>query len=232
MRRGVDDFRMIEQGDKIAVGVSGGKDSLVLLRSLAHLQTYYPLKFELEAITIELGYSEMDYSPIEKLCADIGVNYTCIKTDIREVVFDVRKEENPCSLCSKMRRGALNDALKARGMNKLALGHHMDDAVETYLMSLLFEGRINCFKPVTYMSRADVFQIRPMIYADEARVQSLCEKLSLPVVKNACPADRDSKRKEIKTLIKTLEADYPDLKTKIFGAMLRLPLAGWETAEE
>lgn len=230
VRRGVDDFHMIEDGDRIAVGVSGGKDSLVLLRALAHLRTYYPCKFELEAITIELGYDNMDYSPIEKLCREIDVPYTCIKTDIREVVFDVRREENPCSLCSKMRRGALNDALKSRGMNKLALGHHMDDAIETFVMSLIFEGRISCFKPVTYMSRADVFQIRPMIYSDEKRIANLCEKLDLPVVKNACPADKDSKRRQIKELLASLEEDYPDIKSKIFGAMKRLPLEGWGIA--
>ena len=229
VRRGVDDFGMIEEGDRIAVGVSGGKDSLVLLRSLAHLRSYYPKKFELEGISIELGFEGMSYEPVAKMCEELNIPYTCLKTDIREIVFDVRKEENPCSLCSKMRRGALNDALKARGMNKLALGHHMDDAVETYLMSLLFEGRISCFKPVTYMSRADVYQIRPMIYAGEQKVKSLCERLELPVVKNACPADRDSKREEIKELIRELEADYPDIKAKIFGAMLRLPLEGWQT---
>lgn len=227
VRKGVDDFHMIENGDRIAVGVSGGKDSLVLLRSLAHLRTYYPQKFELEAITIELGYDSMDYSPIVNLCEHINVPYTCIKTDIREVVFDVRQEANPCSLCAKMRRGALNDTLKARGLNKLALGHHMDDAIETFMMSLIFEGRVNCFKPVTYMSRADVHQIRPMIYVDEARISDVCHKLGLPIVKNACPADKDSKRREIKELIANLEKDYPDIKSKIFGAIKRSPLEGW-----
>ena len=231
VRRGVDDFSMIEAGDRIAVGVSGGKDSLVLLRSLAHLRTYYPKKFELEGLSIELGFEGMSYAPVAKMCEELNIPYTCIKTDIREIVFDVRQEDNPCSLCSKMRRGALNDALKARGMNKLALGHHMDDAVETYLMSLLFEGRISCFKPVTYMSRADVYQIRPMIYAGELQIKNMCERLELPVVKNACPADRDSKRREIKELIKSLETDYPDIKAKIFGAMMRLPLEGWKPNE-
>ena len=227
IRRGVDDFGMIEEGDKIAVGVSGGKDSLVLLRSLAHLRTYYPKKFELEGISLELGFEGMSYAPVARMCEELDIPYTCIKTNIREIVFDIRQEDNPCSLCSKMRRGALNDAIKAKGFNKLALGHHMDDAIETYLMSLLFEGRISCFKPVTYMSRAEVYQIRPMIYAGEQQIANLCAKLELPVVKNACPADKDSKRHEIKVLIKSLEADYPDIKTKIFGAMMRLPLDGW-----
>lgn len=229
VRRGVDDFGMINEGDKVAVGVSGGKDSLVLLRALAHLRTYYPKKFELEAISLELGFEGMDYSPVAKMCEELDVPYTCLKTDIREIVFDVRKEENPCSLCSKMRRGALNDAIKARGMNKLSLGHHMDDAIETFLMSLLFEGRISCFKPVTYMSRAEVYQIRPMIYCGEDQICKLCERLELPIIKNTCPADKDSKRHEIKELIASLEQDYPDIKAKIFGAMKRLPLDGWET---
>ncbi|MEG0875938.1 MAG: ATP-binding protein [Oscillospiraceae bacterium] len=231
VRRGVDDYNMIEEGDTIAVGVSGGKDSLVLLRSLAHLQTYYPKKFRLEAITLELGFEGMDFAPVAKMCGALGIPYTCIKTDIREIVFDVRREENPCSLCSKMRRGALNEAIKQRGIRKLALGHHADDAIETFMMSLLFEGRISCFKPVTFMSRAEVFQIRPMIYADEARIARLCEQLALPLVENSCPEDKESKRREIKELIAGLEPQYPDLKAKIFGAMQRLPLEGWKPSE-
>ncbi len=228
VRRGVDDFGMIEEGDSVAVGVSGGKDSLVLLRALAHLKTYYPKHFELRAITLDLGFPGMDFSPLEKLCEDIGVAFTLKKTDIREIVFDVRKEDNPCSLCSKMRRGAINDTIKELGCNKLALGHHSDDAIETYLLSLLYEGRISCFKPVTYMSRADVWQIRPLIYADEERIARLCERLELPIVKNECPEDKDSKRHEIKQLISDLQKDYPDVKAKIFGAIMRLPLEGWE----
>ena len=169
----------------------------------------------------------MDFSPVAKICEEIGVPYILIKTDIREIVFDVRKEANPCSLCSKMRRGALNDAIKARGIGKLALGHHGDDVVETFLLSLFFEGRLSCFKPVTYMSRADVTQIRPMIYASEERIASVCSRLELPVVENSCPEDKESKRREIKDLIASLEQSYPDLKAKIFGAIQRLPLEGW-----
>ncbi len=227
VRKGVDEYNMISSGDKIAVGVSGGKDSLILLRSLAHLQTYYPKPFELFAITLDLGFPGMDFSPVAKMCEEIGVPYILIKTDIREIVFDVRKEANPCSLCSKMRRGALNDAIKARGIGKLALGHHGDDVVETFLLSLFFEGRLSCFKPVTYMSRADVTQIRPMIYASEERIASVCSRLELPVVENSCPEDKESKRREIKELITSLEQSYPDLKAKIFGAIQRLPLEGW-----
>ena len=227
LRRCVDDYGMISAGDGIAVGVSGGKDSLVLLRGLRHLQTYYPAPFRLEAVTIDLGFLGMDYTPVAQLCREIDVPYTLVKTDIREIVFDVRKEENPCSLCAKMRRGALNDVLNERGLNKLALGHHFDDAVETFLMSLLFEGRISCFKPVTHMTRADIWQIRPMLYAGEGTIANLAEKLALPIVENSCPMDKESKRHEIKTLIQTLSRDYPNLKSKVFGAMQRLPLDGW-----
>lgn len=227
LRRAVDDYGMIDAGDRIAVGVSGGKDSLLLLAGLAHLKSYYPKPFELAAITVDPGFPDMDFAPVAELCRRLEVPYLCLKTDIREIVFDVRKEENPCSLCSKMRRGALNDALRERGMNKLALGHHFDDAVETFLMSLLFEGRIHCFRPVTYMSRSDVWQIRPMIYAGEKKIQNLVRALALPVVTSTCPVDRTSKRSEIKALLTTLSVQYPDLKSKIFGAMQRLPVDGW-----
>jgi len=227
VRRCVDDYGMIRAGDRIAVGISGGKDSLALLLAMKQLQSYYPAPFELEAVTVELGFAGMDYAPVAALCESLGVPYTRVKTDIREIVFDARQEENPCSLCAKMRRGALNTAVRERGLGKLALGHHFDDAVETFLMSLLFEGRLNCFKPVTYMSRSDVWQIRPLLYAGEKRIAGLAEALSLPVVKNTCPEDAGSKRKEIKDLLAGLSREYPDLKSKIFGAMQRLPLDGW-----
>ena len=231
IRRAVDDYNMIEEGDKIAVGVSGGKDSLLLLVALHHLQSYYPKHFDLEAITIELGFEGMDFTPVAELCRELDIPYTCLKTDIKEVVFDVRKEDNPCSLCAKMRRGALNDAIRQRGINKLALGHHFDDAVETFMLSLLFEGRLSCFRPVTYLDRSGVTQIRPMIYAGELKISNVAEYLHLPIVENPCPQDRGSKRYEIKQLLKTMSAQYPDMKSKIFGAMQRLPLPGWEAAD-
>jgi len=227
IRRAVDDYGMIQDGDRVAVGVSGGKDSLVLLLALDRLRRYYPRQFELEAVTIELGFDGMDFSPVAELCARINVPYTCVKTDIKQIVFDVRKEDNPCSLCAKMRRGALNTTMKEHGCNKLALGHHFDDAVETFMMSLVFEGRLNCFKPVTYMSRADVTQIRPLLYIGEQRSANLAKQLELPVVKSTCPMDHTSKRQEIKDLLTTLSAQYPDVRSKVFGAMQRLPLDGW-----
>ena len=231
VRRAVDDYNMIQAGDKVAVGVSGGKDSMLLLLALNHLKSFYPKPFELEAITIELGFEGMDFTPVRKLCAEMAIPYTCLTTDIKEVVFDVRKEDNPCSLCAKMRRGALNDAIRQRGIHKLALGHHFDDAVETYMMSLLFEGRISCFRPVTYLDRSGVTQIRPLIYAGEQKIANLAEALQVPVVENPCPQDKSSKRYEIKQLLKTMSAEYPDMKSKIFGAMQRYPLPGWEPRE-
>ena len=231
IRRAVDDYNMIEEGDKIAVGVSGGKDSLLLLLALHHLQSYYPKHFDLEAITIELGFEGMDFTPVAELCRELDIPYTCLKTDIKEVVFDVRKEDNPCSLCAKMRRGALNDAIRQRGISKLALGHHFDDAVETFMLSLLFEGRISCFRPVTYLDRSGVTQIRPLIYAGEQKIANLAQSLNLPVVENPCPQDKGSKRYEIKQLLKALGQDYPDMRSKVFGAMQRLPLPGWQPKE-
>ena len=227
VRRCVDDYEMIAPGDRIAVGISGGKDSLVLLAALAYLRRYYPAPFELEAFTVDAGFPDMSFAGVEALCRELEVPYTILKTDIREIVFDARQEENPCSLCSKMRRGALNNAIKEHGCTKLALGHHFDDAVETFMMSLLFEGRLSCFKPVTYMSRSGVTQIRPLLYIRERRSANLAEQLALPVVKSTCPMDRTSKRAEIKALLDTLSARYPDLRSKVFGAMQRLPLDGW-----
>ena len=227
VRRCVEDYDMIAPGDTVAVGVSGGKDSLVLLMALNKLRRYYPKPFTLEAITVELGFDGMDFAPVAELCDTLGVPYTRLKTDIKEVVFDVRKEDNPCSLCAKMRRGALNDLMREQGYNKIALGHHYDDAVETFLMSLLYEGRISCFEPVTYLSRTGITQIRPMLYVGEQAVTRFAAREQLPVVHNTCPADKHTKRQEVKELIVSLQAQYPDLKSKIFGAMQRQPLPNW-----
>ncbi|MBQ4369760.1 MAG: tRNA 2-thiocytidine biosynthesis protein TtcA [Oscillospiraceae bacterium] len=227
VRRCVEDYDMIQEGERIAVGISGGKDSLVLLLALKKLQEYYPRHFELEAITIDMGFEGMDFSPVAKLCEKIDVPYTVVKTGFKQIVFDEREEKNPCSLCSKMRRGALCDAIKARGISKMALGHHFDDAVETFMMSLFYEGRIYCFEPVTYLDRSGVTQIRPMLYAREGTIRNLAERLELPVVKSTCPMDKTSSREDVKALIKRLSADYPDIKNRIFGSMQRLPLNGW-----
>lgn len=227
VRRCVDDYAMIEEGDRIAVGVSGGKDSLVLLMLLSGLREYFDKSYELEAITIDMGLN-MDYSGIEALCQRLKVPYTLVKTEIAPIIFDHRKEKNPCSMCAKMRRGALNQAILEKGFNKLALGHHFDDAVETFLMSLLFEGRISCFQPVTNLDRTGIVQIRPMLYIHEKTVDHFAQRMELPVLTNRCPVDKTTKREEVKQLIFQLSQTYPDLKERIFGAMQRYPLPEWE----
>ncbi len=226
LRRCVEDYNMIKPGDRIGVGVSGGKDSLVLLVLLTELRKYNHKPFTLEAITIDMGLG-MDFSPVEKLCADLNVPFHLIKTEIGPIIFDHRKEKNPCSMCSKMRRGALNQALLDLGLNKLALGHHYDDAVETFVMSLIYEGRISCFQPVTDLDRTGIIQIRPMLYIHEKTVDSFATRHNLPVLTNRCPVDKNTKREEIKQLVYDLSATYPDLKERIFGAMQRLPLPEW-----
>ena len=226
VRRCVDDYDMIRAGDRIAVGVSGGKDSLVLLVLLAGLKKFFNKPFELEAVTIDMGLG-MDYSGVEALCRELEVPYTVVKTEIAPIIFDHRKEKNPCSMCSKMRRGALNQAILEKGFNKLALGHHYDDAVETFLMSLLFEGRISCFQPVTDLDRTGIIQIRPMLYIHERSIDTFASRMQLPVIQNRCPIDKRTKREEIKKLVYDLSATYPDLKERIFGAMQRLPLPEW-----
>ena len=230
VRRCVEDYSMIDEGDVIAIGVSGGKDSICLLRSMAELRKYNSKHFTIHGLTVDMGFGS-DYGPIAQMCAELDISYTVSKTQIGDIIFKERKEKNPCALCSKMRRGVLHDAMKDLGIKKIALGHHFDDAVETFVMSLFFEGRINCFEPVTYMSRSDVTQIRPMLYVGEGTAESLVRRYNLPVVKNPCPRDGVSKRTEVKELIKTLSAAYPDMKSKIFGAMQRYPLSGWEPGE-
>ena len=231
VRQCVEDYSMIAYGDTVAVGVSGGKDSLALLYSLAELRKYYPEKFELHAVTVDLGFDGMDFSPVSDLCKKLDIPYTIMKTDIRKIVFDERQEKNPCSLCAKMRRGALCSLLNDLGISKIALGHHFDDAVETFMMSLIYEGQLSCFQPVTYLEGSGITQIRPLLYIREGTVSGFAKRCELPVVENSCPMDKTSKRHEIKALLKTLSKDYPDIKSKIFGSMQRLPLDGWRPRE-
>lgn len=223
---------MIAAGETVAVGVSGGKDSLVTLAALARLREFYPKPFSLLAITIDGGVPGFDLSPVADFCKRLGVEYVRYEVPIYDVVFRERRESNPCSLCAKLRRGALNTAITERGIRKLALGHHFDDAVETMLMNLLFEGRLGSFQPVTYLSRMDVTQVRPLLYVHESKIRAAAERLSLPVVQNPCPADGYTRRQEVKELLASLEEKYPDLRTKIFGAMQRYPLYGWATVSE
>ena len=227
VRQAAEHYDMIQAGDKIAVGVSGGKDSVALLAFLAELRKYNDKHFDIEAITIDMGLG-MDYSSIAQLCERLDVKYNLVKTEIGPIIFDHRKEKNPCSMCSKMRRGALNQAILDRGMNKLALGHHYDDAVETFMMSLIYEGRISCFQPVTDLDRTGIIQIRPMLYLHEKTIDSFVTRNELPIITNRCPVDKYTKREEIKQLVYDLSATYPDLKERIFGAMQRFPLPEWE----
>lgn len=219
IRKADTDFNMIAPGDRIAVGVSGGKDSLLLLYALSLYRKFSGKDFTLQAITLKMGLEPFDVAPIRALCEKIDVPYTVLETEIAHVIFDVRKETNPCALCAKMRRGALNDAALAAGCNKVALGHHREDAIETLLMSLIFEGRLHTFHPNTYLSRKKVTVIRPMIYTPEKHVIHVAKELDLPVVHNPCPADRHTKREEIKELIKTLSKTYPHLKDYMLSAL-------------
>ena len=234
-RRCVEDYDMIRPGDRVAVGVSGGKDSLVLLLALARLREFYPVPFTVEAITLDMGAAEgrprMDFSPIAALCRELEVPYIILDSEIQHIIFDLRKEKNPCSMCAKMRRGALHEAMKERGLNKIALGHHYDDAVETFYMSLIFEGRLSCFQPVTYLDRTGITQIRPLLYCGEQLIRHTAQRLDLPVVENPCPADGNTKRQEIKELVYELQGRYPGLKARAFGAMQRLPLPEWGPKE-
>jgi len=231
LRRCIDDYAMIDAGDVVAVGVSGGKDSVALLRGLAELRRYYPKPFQLHAITVTMGYPEMDFSPVAALCRELDVPYTLRETQIGPLLFEERRESNPCALCAKLRRGALHNAMAELGIRKIALGHHFDDAVETFFLSLFYEGRLSCFAPVTCMSRTGITQIRPMLYVGEGAIRSLVRHMDLPVVQNACPVDGATQRETVKTLIRELSARYPDLKSKVFGAMQRLPLDGWAPRE-
>ncbi|WP_458862560.1 tRNA lysidine(34) synthetase [Acidaminobacterium chupaoyuni] len=230
-RRCMEDYHMIAPGDKVAVGVSGGKDSLSLLLLLSELRRFWPGGFELHAITLDMGFEGMDFDPLVDFCRQIEVPFHLKKTQMKQVIFDIRKEPNPCSLCAKMRRGALNEAAVGLGCKTVALGHHFDDVVETYLLSLFYEGRINCFSPVTYLSRMDIRCIRPMLYLSEREIINFARRQQLPVVHNTCPADKHTKREEIKQLLAELEKQNPHLRKRIFGAIKRYPLQGWEIEE-
>ena len=227
VRRCMDDYEMLQPDDRVVVGVSGGKDSLALLVLLSELRKYHPSRFSLQAVTIDMGLGNMDFAPVQSLCQQLDVPLTIVKTEIGPIIFDYRKEKNPCSMCAKMRRGALNQAVLDLNCNKLALGHHYDDAVETFFLSLFYEGRLSCFQPVTRLDRCGVTQIRPMLYLSEKTVSNFAQRLDLPVVENRCPADKHTKRQEVKELVYELSTRYPDLKDRVFGAMQRLPLPEW-----
>lgn len=227
IRRAADDYGMIKEGDKIAVGVSAGKDSLTLLYGLACLRRFYPARFELAAVTIDCGFGENDFGAVRTLCDELGVEYHVVRSDIKSVVFDIRREKNPCSLCSKLRHGALNEAALRLGCNKVALGHHLDDSVETFMLNLIYEGRIGTFSPVTYLDRTNLHLIRPLIYMPEREVRNFAAKAALPVIKNECPADKKTKREDVKVLLGDLSKKYKGIKQRIFGAIQRREIDGY-----
>ncbi|WP_455953270.1 tRNA lysidine(34) synthetase [Blautia sp.] len=226
-RRAIDDYGMIHTGDKIAIGISGGKDSLTLLYALHGLQRFYPEKFDLEAITVNLGNPDFDLSHIRHLCETMQIPYTVVKTEIAQIVFEERKEKNPCSLCAKMRKGALNDAVKKLGCNKIAYAHHKDDIVETMMMSLIYEGHFYSFPPITHLDRTNLTVIRPLMYVSEADVKGFCRKYQLPVVKSPCPADGYTKRQYVKDLLRKLNLENPGVKERMFSAIINGNISDW-----
>lgn len=228
VRRATDDYEMIREGDRIAVGVSAGKDSLALLCALAEMRRFYPKKYELVAITVDMGFPGADFSAVAALCESLNVPYRVVKTEISTIIFDIRKEKNPCSLCAKMRRGALHTAAKEMGCAAVALGHHFDDVVDTFMLNLFFEGRIGCFQPVTYLSRTDLRLIRPLIYMPEKDVRYFANKEQLPVIKSPCPADGNTERAEMKKLLSELEHKYKGLRYRLFGAIQRGEVDGFK----
>lgn len=228
VRKAVEDYDMIQDDDRVAVGVSGGKDSLVLLGALANLSRYYPKKFSVIGLTVDMGYG-LDYTEIKKYCESFGAEHKVKYTNIKEIVFDERKEPNPCSLCAKMRSGALNDFAIENGCTRVALGHHNEDVLETFFLSLMYEGRINCFPPVTYMDKTDLYRIRPLIYVREGDIKGAVRRLGVPVLHNPCPADGNTKRKEMKDLIARLNKEMtPGLKKRLFTAIKNSEIDGWK----
>ncbi len=231
MRRAIQDYNMIEPGDKIAVGVSGGKDSLTLLAALAAYRRFADAPFEVMGITINMGFDGVDYSPVAEFCREIGVEYVEKKTDIAGILFDVRKEKNPCSLCSRMRRGAVNDLAKEYGCNKVALGHNNEDAIETFFLSLFYEGRLNCFSPVSYLSRRDLKVIRPLVYVAEGDIKGYARRADIPVVKNPCPMDGVSKRQDMKDFINEKNSEDKHFKARMMNA-IQTGLEDWKIKED
>lgn len=229
MRKAIQEYKMIEPGDRICVGVSGGKDSVALTAGLAHLRRYLNTPFEVVAVSLDpqFGGKATDYAPLEELFAKLEVPFEIRRSNIGAVVFDVRKEPNPCALCAKMRRGLLHDTAKELGCNKVALGHHLDDAIETFYMNLWGEGRLGCFSPVTYLSRKDLTMIRPMILATESDVRRAVKHESLPVVKSACPADGATRRQEMKEYVADMCRKDRAFRQKMLGAMQGADLDGW-----
>ena len=227
-RQAIDDYHMIGNGDRIAVGISGGKDSLTLLYALHGLMRFYPQRFTLCAVTVDLGFDNLHLEQIKQLCDELDIPYHIVRTEIAQIVFETRKESNPCSLCAKMRKGALNEAMLAAGCNKIAYAHHKDDVIETMMMSLLYEGRLHTFQPVTHLDRTGITVIRPLIYLNEADIIGFVRKNQVPVVKSPCPVDGHTRREYIKQLIRNLNLENPGVKERMFTAVQNSQFDGWQ----
>ncbi len=229
MRKAITEFDMIQDGDRIAVGISGGKDSIALLVGLIRLKRFIGIDYDVVGITLDPMFNgkATDYSPVKKLCEELGCEYHVIKTQIGEIVFDIKKEPNPCSLCARLRRGALHDATKQFNCNKIALGHHYDDTVETFMMNLFNEGRIGCYAPVTYLSRKDITMIRPLVFAPEVKIISAIKRNNYPVVKSKCPVDGTTNRQKTKEFLAERDKEDDGFTLRIFGALRRSGVDGW-----
>lgn len=231
-RKAVDEFNLIDSGDKIAVGVSGGKDSLTMLYALHGLMRFYPNPFTIEAITVDLGHPGFQADKIENLCKELNVPFHLVKTEIAPIIFQERKESNPCSLCAKMRKGALNTKAKELGCNKVAYAHHKDDVVETMLLSLIYEGRFHTFSPKTYLDRMDLTVIRPLLFVDEADVIGFKNKYGIKIEKSPCPVDGYTKRQYAKELLHEISKENPGTKERMFTAIRNSNINGWQPLEK
>lgn len=234
IRKACQEFDLIQDGDRIAVGVSGGKDSLVLLAGLAKMRRFSEFHYDVVAVTLDPGFNGVpnNYEAVAEFCEELGVEFKLVHTNIGEIVFDIRKEENPCSLCAKMRRGALHDAALEAGCNKIALGHHKDDVIETFIMNLFREGRVGCFAPKTYLSRKDITMIRPLVFAPEQQVISCCNRNNFKVVKSICPADKTTVRQQTKEFLAEMEAKDKGFKLRMFTALRKSGVNGWGYKEQ
>ena len=230
-RQALDTYDMIDPGDKIAVGLSGGKDSLALLYAMKHLQKFYPKSFDLCAVTVDLGFGNFDLQAAKIFCQELSVPYTVVPTEISQIVFESRQESNPCALCAKMRKGALNKAAKDLGCNKIAYAHHRDDVIDTMMLSLISEGLFHPFSPKTYFDRMDLFVIRPFLYVSEADIIGFKNRYQLPVCKNPCPVDGKTKREFVKNLIKSINTEAPGVKDRFFHAVSAGNIPGWPVNE-
>lgn len=227
MRKAIENFNMIEEGDKIAVGLSGGKDSITLLMALKNLQIFYPKKFEIIAISINPGFEFFDSNFLKGICEKLDISYFEEESHIKEIVFDIRQEKNPCSLCANLRRGILNSIAIREGCNKIALGHNEDDVLETFLLNLFYGGNINTFAPVSYMDRSKVTLIRPLIYVPEKSIKTFVKKNNIEVMNKCCPMDGVSKREDMKKLIREFQKEIPNVKANLYGAIKRSNIKGW-----